>query len=305
MSLYMTATLSGIIPPMITPLRSHDELDCAGLECLIEHLIAGGVGGLFLLGTTGEGPALSYRLRRELIERTCRQVQGRVPVLVCVTDTSMSESLNIACTAGDAGADAVVAAPPFYWPLGQSEMERYFDGLASAVPLPLMLYNMPVLTKVAIPVATVRRAMDNPKIIGMKDSSGNMGYLHQVLRARRGRADWPVFVGDEETLAYATRAGANGGVSGGANVFPTLYKRYFQAAAGNSEHLDKLHSLVIRMGELYRFGPHASSGIKGIKCALSLLGICDDFMAAPFERFSGDERTGIAALIEGLSHGIS
>ncbi len=300
----MTATLSGIIPPMITPLHARDELDHAGLERLIEHLIAGGVGGLFLLGTTGEGPALSYRLRRELIERTCRQVQRRVPVLVCVTDTAFTESLNVARAAADAGADAVVAAPPFYWPLGQPEMERYFDDLADELPLPLMLYNMPALTKVPIPVTSVRRAMDNPKIIGMKDSSGNLSYLHQILRERGERSNWPVFVGDEETLAYAMQAGANGGVSGGANVFPSLYTRYFQAAADHSEHLPKLQSLVIRMGDLYRFGPHASSGIKGIKCALSLLGICDDFMAAPFERFSDREREGIAVLIEELTREI-
>lgn len=300
----MTSTLSGIVPPMITPLRGRDELDHAGLERLIEHLIAGGVGGLFLLGTTGEGPALGCRIRRELIERTCRQVRRRVPVLVCVTDTSFTESLNVACAAAEAGADALVAAPPFYWPLAQPELDRYFDALAAELPLPLMLYNMPALTKVAIPVATVRRAMDNPKIIGMKDSSGNMGYLHQVLRARSNRTDWPVLVGDEETLAYALQAGANGGVNGGANVFPKLYAEYFQSAASNSERLRTLQAMVIRMGDLYRIGSHASSGIKGIKCALSLLGICDDFMAEPFERFSNRERERVASLLEELKAGM-
>ncbi|MEO6741556.1 MAG: dihydrodipicolinate synthase family protein [Chthoniobacteraceae bacterium] len=294
----MTATLSGIIPPMITPLRARDELDHAGLERLIEHLISGGVSGLFLLGTTGEGPALGARLRAELVERTCRQVNGRVPVLVCVTDTAFTESLNVARAAADAGADALVAAPPFYWPLGQPEMEHYFDALAGELPLPLVLYNMPALTKTPIPVATVRRAMDNPKIIGMKDSSGNLGYLHQILRARAGRTDWPVLVGDEETLPYAMQAGADGGVNGGANVFPRLYAKYFQAAVSKSGDLDMLHPLVIRMGDLYRNGSHASSGIKGIKCALSLLGICDDFMAEPFERFSAHERERVASLIE-------
>lgn len=296
----MIATLSGIIPPMITPLRARDELDHAGLERLIEHLIAGGVSGLFLLGTTGEGPALGYRLRAELVERTCRQVKRRVPVLVCVTDTSFTESLNVARAAADAGADALVAAPPFYWPLGQPEMERYFDALAAELPLPLMLYNMPALTKTPIPVATVRRAMDHPKIIGMKDSSGNMGYLHQILRARGARTDWSVLVGDEETLAYAMQAGADGGVNGGANVFPSLYVKYFQAAAAKSGELHRLHSLVIRMGDLYRIGSHASSGIKGIKCALSLLGLCDDFMAEPFERFSAREHARVASLLEEL-----
>ena len=85
----MNKTLKGIIPPMITPLLGRDTLDTKGLDNLIEHILGGGVHGLFILGTTGEGPSLSYRLRYELIERTCKQVGGRVPVLVGITDTSL------------------------------------------------------------------------------------------------------------------------------------------------------------------------------------------------------------------------
>src|SRR3974390_2957711 len=80
--------LTGIIPPLVTPLRGRDELDRTGLEQLVAYTIAGGVSGLFILGTTGEGPSLSYRLRRELIERVCRLAKGRVPVLVGITDTA-------------------------------------------------------------------------------------------------------------------------------------------------------------------------------------------------------------------------
>ena len=84
----MKSPLTGIVPPLVTPLRARDELDVAGLEKLIEHILAGGVSGLFILGTTGEGPSLSYRLRREFIGRVCRQVNNRVPVLVGITDTA-------------------------------------------------------------------------------------------------------------------------------------------------------------------------------------------------------------------------
>src|SRR5215469_14647740 len=104
--------LNGIIPPMITPLSGRDELDVEGLEKLVEHILSGGVGGLFILGTTGEGPSLSYRLRRELIERVCKQVNRRVSVLVGITDTAFVESINIARCAADFGGTAVVAAPP-------------------------------------------------------------------------------------------------------------------------------------------------------------------------------------------------
>ncbi len=108
----LPSPLRGIIPPMVTPLLDRDTLDVAGLERLIEHILSGGVHGLFILGTTGEAPSLSYRLRYELIERVCRQVKGRVPVLVGITDTCFTESLNTANKARDAGAQAVVLAPP-------------------------------------------------------------------------------------------------------------------------------------------------------------------------------------------------
>src|ERR1041385_1877343 len=104
----MKLPLTGIVPPMLTPLRARDELDIVGLERLIEHTLSGGVSGLFILGTTGEGPSLSYRLRRELIERTCRQVKRRVPVLVGITDTAFIESVSLARHCAETGADAVV-----------------------------------------------------------------------------------------------------------------------------------------------------------------------------------------------------
>src|SRR5438067_11401603 len=112
--------LQGIIPPLITPLKGWDELDLAGLERLVEHVIAGGVQGVFILGTTGEGPGLSYRLRRELIERVCRQARERVPILVGITDTSYVEALGLACHAAYCGAQAVVASAPYYMPPGQA-----------------------------------------------------------------------------------------------------------------------------------------------------------------------------------------
>src|SRR5271169_3766297 len=139
----MKLPLTGIIPPMVTPLRDRDGLDFAGLEKLIEHILAGGVNGLFILGTTGEGPGLSYRLRRELIERVCKQVRQRVPVLVGITDTAFVESVNVARAAADFGADAVVAAPPYYLPEAPPELQEYLDHLVAELPLPLFLYNMP------------------------------------------------------------------------------------------------------------------------------------------------------------------
>src|SRR5439155_9211151 len=145
-------------------------LDLPGLERLIEHILAGGVHGLFLLGTTGEAPSLSHRLRCELIERACEQIAGRVPVLVGITDTSFVESVELAEHAADAGAQAVVLAPPYYFPAGQPELAGYVERIAGAVPLPLFLYNMPSHTKLSFEPDTIARALEIPNVVGIKDS---------------------------------------------------------------------------------------------------------------------------------------
>lgn len=121
----MSRLFSGIIPPLITPLSNRDRIDYAGLERLVVHVLCGGVNGHFVLGTTGEGPSLSYRLRRELIERVCRLVQERVPVFVGFTDTSFIESVDLAQTAVASGAAGVVLAAPYYFPVGQTELAGY------------------------------------------------------------------------------------------------------------------------------------------------------------------------------------
>jgi dihydrodipicolinate synthase/N-acetylneuraminate lyase len=289
----MKLPLSGIVPPMITPLKDRDELDAAGLERLVEHILSGGVSGLFILGTTGEGPSLSYRLRRELIERVCKQVARRVPVLVGITDTAFTESLNIARAAADCGADAVVAAPPYYLPEAQPELQEYLDHLVPELPLPLYIYNMPALTKVHFELDTVRRAMDNPRIIGLKDSSGDLNYFKAAAELiQRHRPDWPLLIGPEEKLFDALLAGGHGGVSGGANLFPKLYVGLYDAQrAGDFARAQELQKQIQRVSDsFYRIGKYSSSIIKGIKCVASTMGICNDFMAEPFHRFREPER---------------
>jgi dihydrodipicolinate synthase/N-acetylneuraminate lyase len=291
----MNLPLTGIIPPLVTPLQARDKLDEPGLERLIERVLGGGVSGLFILGTTGEGPSLSYRLRRELVERVCRQVNHRVPVLVGITDTAFVESINLAGHAADVGADAVVVAPPYYLPEGQPELLEYLGHLVPELPLPLFLYNMPALTKVSFELDTLRRAMEQPRIVGLKDSSGNMIYFQRAVGLLKERPGWTLLMGPEELLAGAVLAGGQGGVCGGANLFPRLYVQVYGAArAGDGQRLRALHALVLRVSEsLYSVGRHSSSVIKGLKCALACLGVCDDFMAEPFHRFRAEERASI------------
>jgi dihydrodipicolinate synthase/N-acetylneuraminate lyase len=284
--------LRGVVPPMITPLLDRDELDAAGLERLVEHILAGGVSGLFILGTTGEAPGLSDRLRCQLIERTCRHVSGRVPLLVGITDTAFAESVHLACKAAEAGAQAVVVAAPYYFAASQPELAAYLQRLVGAVPLPVFLYNAPAYTRHFLELDTVRRLSELPNVLGVKDSSLNMVYFHKLLRLFGDRGDFTLLVGPEELMAEAVLLGGHGGMCGGANIYPNLYVDLCRAAAsGDLERVQRLQSRVMQISATaYHVAAEDSGYLRGLKCAVSLMGVCGDFMAEPFQAFGPLER---------------
>lgn len=281
--------LRGVIPPLVTPLRERDRLDVAGLERLLEHVLAGGVHGIFLLGTTGEAPSLSHRLRHELVTRACRIVGRRVPVLVGVTDTSFVESVALARRAAESGAHAAVLSAPYYFPAGQPELAEYLEHIVPELALPVFLYNIPSHTKIPFSLETVRRAMDLRRVVGMKDSSGDLAYFGRVARLLPQRPSFTLLMGSETLVPQALRAGAHGAVPSGANLVPRLFMDLHEAALRGRARA--FQEQVLRLQEtVFAVGRHPSSYLKGLKCALALLGICDDFMAEPFARFRAPER---------------
>jgi dihydrodipicolinate synthase/N-acetylneuraminate lyase len=289
--------LRGIIPPLATPLASIDTLDVPGLEKLIEHILGGGAHALFILGTTGEGPALSYRLRRELIERVCTQVGSRVPILVGISDTAYAESLHLAEFSAKAGASAVVAATPFYFQLGQSDLLWLIESLSQASALPLYLYNQPALTKISFHPQTVARAAEMPNVWGVKDSSGQISYIKEVLAlVGKKHPEFSILVGPEHLLAEALLLGAHGGVPGGANIFPTLPVRLYQAFLdGNREEMQKLQAQMVSIGApIWTVDETEPGYLHRLKCALSLLGLCSGLPTWPYQPSTEEERKQIA-----------
>jgi len=300
----MNKPLKGIIPPLITPLLDNETIDNKGLERLLEHIIKGGVHGIFILGTTGEFASLSYKLRREMINYTCKIVNRRLPVMVGISDSSFTESLNLARVAAECGADAVVLTPPYYYAPGQPELLEYLKRIMKQMPLPLYIYNMPVHTKVVFEPATVRDASTIPGIIGMKDSSSNLAYFKQIQYALRDRPDFTFLVGPEEFMSEFVLTGGHGGVNGGANMFPKLYVQLYNASvARDFDTIGKLQQKVMQISTtIYKVGHHGSSYLKGLKCSLSVMGICDDFMAEPFHRFKEPEREKIIQFLDELNY---
>ena len=293
----------GIIPPLVTPLKDNETLDVESLERLIDHLISGGVHGLFILGTTGEEQSLSYQMRQEMIVQSARINHGRLPLLVCISDTSIVESIRLARVAADNGADGVVSAPPYYFATGQPELAQYYEELVPQLPLPVFLYNMPSHVKVSFAPDTVCRIAQNPRVVGFKDSSANAVYFQSVLYKMRQRPDFSMLVGPEEMTGESVLLGADGGINGGANMFPELYVALYEAAARRDvNRVLHLQQLIMQIStSIYTVGKHGSSYLKGLKCALSLLGIiADDFVASPFYKFNAPERQKIREALDAL-----
>ncbi len=283
---------------MITPMTSYEKLDDHGISNLIEHLISGGVHGLFILGTNGEAPSLSYDMRKELIRKTCAQVNGRVPILVGITDTSIAGSIELSEYSASVGADAVVVAPPYYFPVSQAEMADYFEALVPKLVLPFVIYNMPSHTKVHLSLETVNLAREMGSL-GIKDSSGDIFYLYTLLDKFKDSPDFSIITGTELFIPETIMNGGHGAVAGGANIFPKLFVQLYDASIKKDlEAIAGLRSKVMSLyNSIYNVGKYTSRITKGTKCALSVMGICDDYMAPPLHRFNPAEREQIENIL--------
>ena len=210
---------------MVTPLDAKRRLDKVGVKKMVKHLLDGGVDGIFLLGTTGEGPHLSYAIRRELVKETCRLVngqdarspsgKGRVPVLVGITETDLEDALAFAKDCKSYGASGVVAAPPYYFKLTQTECLAWFTELADRLPLPLVIYDMPAHTDTTIEPATIAKLAAHPNIVAMKDSSSVIALFNKFRVALEPFADtFSLFMGPDEAMGEAVGASAPARTSG-------------------------------------------------------------------------------------------
>ncbi|NNE78499.1 MAG: dihydrodipicolinate synthase family protein [Pricia sp.] len=298
----MKIDLKGIIPPMVTPLKANGELDTVGLKRLVEHLISGGVHGIFLLGSNGEAPSLTYALRKELITKACEYIGRRVVVLVGITDTSFEGSIEIANHSKAAGADAVVIAPPYYFPISQVEMVEYLECLVPKLPLPFLMYNMPGCTKLHLSKETVKKAKQLGAL-GIKDSSGDKDYLFELIKEFKNSPEFAIIVGTESFLPDTIEHGGHGAVAGGANFLPALFVDLYEASVDNNR--DKISELNQKVdyiyNTIYSVGRYESRITKGIKCALSIMEICEDHMALPLRKFEPGEKEKIKTFLKELN----
>ncbi|MFD7923575.1 dihydrodipicolinate synthase family protein [Streptomyces sp. NPDC059740] len=285
----LPAPLSGVIPPLCTPLGPRGGVDTASLGRLIRHLLDAGVHGLFALGSSGEAAYLTDEQRDLVLETVVKSVDGTVPVLAGVIDTTTARVRDHVRRAAALGADAVVATAPFYTRTHPREVAGHFRAVRAESELPVVAYDIPSAVHSKLPTELVRELASEGTLAAVKDSSGDEAGLRRLLAGlggREGRRRGPapgfaVLTGSELTVDAALLAGADGVVPGIGNVDPVGYVRLYEAAlAGDWTVAAREQERLVRLFSLVDVGPEAemgrsSSALGAFKAALHLLGVID------------------------------
>lgn len=274
--------LSGIVPPLVTPLHADESLDEPAMRRLVQHVLRGGVHGVFVMGSTGEFAAVADSERRRAIEIVVDEVKGKVPVIAGVGDSSTRRALARAVEAQEAGVDGLVAILPYYHGVNtMDEAKAHFEAIAKSSSVPVMLYNIPQRIGTSLTVDAIAELREVPQIVGIKDSSEDFGRFLAIIRMES--AAFRVFQGSEIQGAASLLMGAHGCVPGMANLAPKLWVQLYEAArVGNIEQVRDLHRAAADLNRIYWF--EGASPIGGLKAALEMIGVCQAYPARPMAR---------------------
>lgn len=286
------------ITPAVTPLCPDGSIDEAGACALYEHLIAGGVDGILILGSIGEFFALTMEAKKALIDLAVRRVNHRIPVMVGVADMVFDRVTELARYALAAGADSVIAVPPFYFTLTPQSVERYYDELAAQVPGPLYVYNFPDRTGYSIPVDVIARlAAKHPNIVGCKDTIAGVDHTRELIKAVKPiRPDFEVYSGFDDNFAHNVLCGGDGCIGGLSNLVPEICSAWVRSVnAGDWQEAALLQQRIDRLMDIYAVGVPF---VPYIKRAMVLRGILPSGAATfPLSTASDDDDARLAAIL--------
>ncbi|MEU1401823.1 dihydrodipicolinate synthase family protein [Streptomyces sp. NPDC005728] len=302
----LSAPLTGVVPPVCTPLTPEREVDVPSLLRLVDHLVEAGVHGLFLLGSTSEAAFLTDRQRRLVVETVVGHVGAQLPVLAGAIDMTTPRVLDHVRAVTAAGAQAVVVTAPFYARTHPSEIVHHYRRIAAASPVPVIAYDIPVAVHTKLPAHLVLGLAADGVLAGLKDSSGDLAGFREVVTGARALARFSVLTGSELVVDSALALGADGAVPGLANVDPHGYVRLYRlcragdrdGARAEQERLCELFGMV-GVGDPARMGG-SSSALGAFKAALHLRGIIDcPVTAEPQVPLSGDEVARVGKFLAG------
>lgn len=295
--------LKGIVPPVLTPMRPDGSLDLDSLDRLIDHLIDGGVDGLFALGSSGQVAYLTDAERDTVVERIVARAAGRVPVVAGVPDFTARRVAEHARRAEALGAAGVVVTAPLYALNNEAEIAEHFRMIAAAVDVPVIAYDVPVRVKTKLGLDMLIELAREGTIAAMKDSSGDdVGFRRLVVANQAAGRPMDVLSGHEVVVDAVGFMGADGAVPGLGNVDPAGYVRLwkavqdrdFEAACAEQERIARLFEIAFvpkgRSGD--------AGGIGAFKLALEILGVIDSAtMPKPMDDLTATDRAAIEAIL--------
>jgi 4-hydroxy-tetrahydrodipicolinate synthase len=293
--------LGGIFPPVVLPFGSDGNVDHASLEHHVEHLLAAGVHGLWVNGTTGEFHALDVGGRAHAVRVVAKAVGGAVPVVAHVGDTSTERVLEHARAALAAGADHLAVMPPYFVDFTQAELCQHFRRIADAVGSPVLVYHLPQLAGPGLSVDSIASLAQEGVVTGVKDSSNDLVWFRQLLSgARRVGAPLDCFTGGSSVTDLGLYLGGAGAMSSTANLAPRHLVAMYDAASGGDwvllhamqEELETLLSALRLPRRAATFS--ATAGV--LKYVLAVLGHLDgEFAAEPLAPLDEEERRHLVA----------
>jgi 4-hydroxy-tetrahydrodipicolinate synthase len=236
----MASKLEGVFTPTLVPLDDRGEINEPELRRFLDWLIQKGVHGLYPNGSTGEFVRLNAGERRRVVKIACEVAKGRVPVLAGAAEANVKETLA-ACEAYlEYGAQAVAVVSPFYYRLGPESVYAYFAEIAKNSPIDVTMYNIPAFAS-PIDLPTVRRLAELPRIVGIKDSTGDVSFMMRMIQAvRPRRPDFSFLCGWEAVLVPMVAIGADGGTNASGNAIPEVMRQMYDLArAGRFEEAMK------------------------------------------------------------------
>jgi 4-hydroxy-tetrahydrodipicolinate synthase len=282
---------SGVVVPMVTPLRTDLSIDLDAVSTLVNHLIEGCCHP-FVLGTTGESSSITFENKVTLVKKTVEVAKGKATIYAGISGNSFQESLDQAKIFTDLGVDVLVAHVPYYYPLSQNHILNYFDQLASAVSLPLIVYNMPMTTNMSIDLDIADTLSKHPNIVGYKESERGEERMAKAIGLWKDRTDFSYLLGWAAKSYEGMLQGADGLVPSTGNLTPQLYSTIYESVlSGNNEAAQKAQEKSDAISKVYQENQILCNAIPILKFLLANYNLCTKEVLLPMIAISqADEK---------------
>lgn len=265
----------GAIIPLVTPITNDGKLDEPALRRLIDYVISGGVQGIFVLGSTGEGPSVPRSMRPRIVQIAVEQAAGRARVYAGLVDTVVQDSLTAAAEYLRIGVRAVVLQLPLYYTLTPDEQFTYLSTMIRRISGPVLLYDIPEAVHLGIEPRVVEHLRAFDTLVGIKDSSGDPERLAALLELYADDPVFSVLTGSVALASYGFERGADGFVPSTGNLEPELCARLFAAAeTGDRALMEGLQRELNALTDQFRGPRSLGQGIARLKAMMSKRGFC-------------------------------